>query len=113
MKAGRLRHRVTLQQAANVVNDTTGGVARTWADLGSWWCEIRPASVREGLIDGGVRDEADVRLVGRRNSVVAGLRAMDRAVGTDGRIFNIAGPPMVGNRNDEVILRAKVGLNDG
>jgi head-tail adaptor len=113
MKAGRLRHRVTLQRAVDTQDDTTGEMVRSWVDIGHWKCERKPASVREGLIDGGVRDEATTRLVGRYNRALVGLEARDRAVGTDGRIYNLAGPPQLGNANDEAVLYVKDGLNDG
>lgn len=113
MRAGTLRHRVTLQRRTDVQDQTTGAVSPTWTAIGNWRCEIRPIGVREGLIDGGVRDEADCRLVGRMNSITSTLDARDRAVRTDGLIYNFAGPPMRGNKNDEIQIRAKSGLNDG
>ena len=114
MNAGRLRHRVTLQRATDTASTTTGAAVPSWADLGNWWCEIKPVGGREGLIDGGVRAEADVRLIGRRNTVVMGLKPSDRAVSADGlTLYNIAGFPESTNDNASVTLRARVGLNDG
>ena len=113
MRAGALRHRVTLERRLDVQDSITGAVEPTWVPIGSWRCEIKPAGVREGVTDGGIRDEADCKLVGRMNSVTATLEARDRAVRTDGIIYNFAGPPMRGNKNDEVAIRAKSGVNDG
>ena len=113
MKAGRLRHRVTLQRAVDTQDDTTGEMVRSWATVGHWWCERQPIGVREGLIDGGIRDEADAKLVGRYNSALVGLAARDRAIGTDGRAYNIVGPALLGNANDTATLRVKSGVNDG
>ncbi len=114
MRAGILRHRVTLQRAVDTTNDTTGGVVRSWTDIGSWKCEVRPATVRELLVDGGIRDEADVRLIGRYNSQIAAVQAADRAVTPDGlRLYNLAGPPMISNDKREIVLRARTGMNDG
>lgn len=113
MKAGRLRHRVTLQRAVDTINDATGGAVRTWVAIGSWRYERAPATVREGLIDGGVMSEADEKWTGRYNSTVAALTAADRAVGTDGRIYNLAGPPVAANGNQQIVLRVRSGLNDG
>lgn len=113
MRAGALRHRVTLQRRVDVQDATTGAVEATWTTLGTWRCEIRPLGVREGFIDGGVRDEADCRLIGRMNTVIAALGGRDRAVRTDGIIYNFAGQPMRGNKNAEVQIRARSGLNDG
>lgn len=114
MRAGVLRHRVTLQRAADTINDATGGAVRTYTDIGSWRCEIRPGSTREALIDGGVRADADLRLIGRRNSTVASMRAVDRAVSADGVTFyNLAGLPEASNDNRQIVLRVRAGMNDG
>ena len=114
MNAGRLRHRVTLQRAVDTAAAGSGAMTTAWTDLGSWRCEIKAAGGREGLIDGGVRAEADVRLIGRRNSIVMGLKPSDRALSADGVTFyNIAGFPESSNDNRGVTLRARTGLTDG
>lgn len=111
---GPRRHRVLLQRAVDTISDTSGAAVRTWTDIGSWHCEIRPVTTREVLAEGGVRADADVRLVGRRNSVVAALRAADRAVSVDGATFyNISGLPELSNDNKFATLRASKGMNDG
>lgn len=113
MRAGALRHRVTLERRVDVQDADTGAVSPIWQTVGTWRCEIKPVAVREAFLEGGVRDEADCKLVGRMNSVTAALEARDRAVRTDGVIYNFAGQPMRGNKNDEIAIRAKSGLNDG
>lgn len=114
MTIGARRHRVLLQRAVDTINDTSGAAIRTWTDIGSWHCEIRPASTREVLADGGVRADADIRLIGRRNTTVESMRAADRAVSVDGATFyNIAGLPEFSNDNKFVTLRARTGMNDG
>ena len=114
MSAGSRRHRVLLQAAIDTLNDATGGVARSWDDIGYWNCEIRPTTVREALVDGGIRDESEVRLIGNFTTKIATLKAADRAVSRDGALYyNIAGPPMVSNDRRQAILRARVGMNDG
>lgn len=114
MNAGRLRHRVTLQRAVDTVDDTTGAASKSWTDLGSWRCEIKPANGREAFIDGGIMAESSVLLIGRRNSVVASLTAADRAVSVDGvTLYNIAAPGESSNDNRTITLRARTGINDG
>jgi head-tail adaptor len=113
MRAGIFRHRVLLQSAVDTVDDSTGEPARTWADLGYWHCEIAPISVREGLIDGGVRDEADTWLRGQYAPEVASMLAKDRAVSEAGTFYNFAGIPQIDNERRKISIRVKSGLNDG
>lgn len=47
MQAGKLRHRVTLQETVKDQNPTTGAVKNTWRDVATVWAEVSPSSVRE------------------------------------------------------------------
>jgi SPP1 family predicted phage head-tail adaptor len=49
ISAGRLRHRVTIQQATEAQN-AYGEMTQSWADLATVWGEVRPlmARAREG-----------------------------------------------------------------
>lgn len=48
MRAGALRHLLTLQQATDTLNARGEGVP-TWADEAELWGEIQPLTGREGL----------------------------------------------------------------
>lgn len=47
MQAGKLRHRVTLQEPVKEQNPTTGAVINTWRDVATIWAEVYPLSARE------------------------------------------------------------------
>ena len=46
IRAGRLRHRVTIQ-GQTTAQDSYGEAVRTWADIASVWAEIAPIAGRE------------------------------------------------------------------
>lgn len=112
-RTGRRKHRVMLQRAVDVIDDTTGAPSTSFTDLGYWTCHKRPTSVREAEITGGVRDESLFDLVGRNNSTVLSLRPKDRAVAHDGTIYNLAGIAMISDDNRDAVLRVRAGLNAG
>lgn len=47
MQAGKLRHRVTIQEPVIVQNPETGAVNKTWRDVATVWAEVSPLSARE------------------------------------------------------------------
>ena len=49
MKAGELRHRITIQQKT-VTQDTAGVITETWADLVTVWAAIEPLTGREKFL---------------------------------------------------------------
>ncbi|MGW8241252.1 phage head closure protein, partial [Klebsiella pneumoniae] len=44
MQAGKLRHRITLQEPVKEQNPTTGSVINTWRDVATLWAEVAPLS---------------------------------------------------------------------
>jgi SPP1 family predicted phage head-tail adaptor len=48
---GWLRHRVSVEQAADAA-DGTGGVTTTWAKLADLWARIKPVSAEERAVAG-------------------------------------------------------------
>jgi len=69
MRAGKLRHRVTIQRATETQSDS-GEVSRTWSTLATVWADIKPTSGAEAFRSGKIR--ADVGfLVTIRGGVAA------------------------------------------
>lgn len=84
MRAGRLRHRVTIQRP-HETRDVQGGVTRTWLDVGTAWASIEPLSGREATIV----HQVDSRITHRVNMrYYSGLVATDR-LSLSGRTFGI------------------------
>lgn len=111
MRAGRLRHRITMQRATPVTTD--GSTVTTWVDIGAVWGAVEPIRGREALIGGGILAEMDTRIVLRYNSLSATLLARDRVV-HDGVAYNLVGNPVEKDTaHRELEFLAKSGVNDG
>jgi hypothetical protein len=67
----------------------------------AWHCEIKPVSVREALIDGGVRDEADTWFSGH---YAPGSRRCGPGSGgpPERYVYSFAGIPQIGNERNEI-----------
>ena len=86
IRAGQLRHRVTLQRPA-AVTSPYGQVTTTWADIAEVWADFNPLSVREFIGQGTTQSQVSARVVIRyREDVNAAWRLVHR-----GKTYNIAG----------------------
>jgi SPP1 family predicted phage head-tail adaptor len=74
MQAGKLRHRVTIEEAT-LTRDGFGGQVETWAEWITCWASVEPLQGREFLE--GRREEAgvDTRIrIRYRSGVLPGMR---------------------------------------
>jgi len=65
MRAGRLKHRVTIQQSALAAADTYGDQAETWSDVTTVWAEVRTLDAVESWKAKQSQPEATVQVVMR------------------------------------------------
>lgn len=87
MKAGKLRHRVTIQRLSDGVQDPmTGDIVSAWVDLKTVWASVEPLSVREFIQAGASQSEVTTRITMRKTDVRAADRILHR-----GKVFNVAG----------------------
>lgn len=111
MQAGKLRHRVTLQEqaAGSPQQLPTGEPDVAWVNVATVWAEVRPLGVRERFLSAQTQPE-QTHLV--RIRYRAGVNAAMRVLfGT--RKFDILGVINVDERNAELRLQCREGLNDG
>lgn len=74
MRAGQLRHRVTIQYRTETQN-ATGEVTWTWSDLATVWASIEPISGREFFSSQQVQSSVTTRIrVRHRTDVNAKMR---------------------------------------
>ncbi len=111
MRAGRMRHRITIQRERNAsdpgfVPDGEGGYELEWIDIATVWAEVRPLSVREQGFAAQLQDSRthQVRLRAR-NDVTAGCRIMFK-----GRPFNIVGVMTVDEIKHEMLVPCEEGV---
>ncbi|CDH18565.1 phage head closure protein [Xenorhabdus bovienii] len=89
MRAGRLRHRITLQKNKST-RDTFGGVINNWEDVAEVWAEVIAISGRELVASGAVLSEATVRIWLRyRDDITTTNRIVYQGASTHGKTFAI------------------------
>ncbi|MDF7648097.1 phage head closure protein [Erwiniaceae bacterium L1_54_3] len=110
MQAGKLRHRITIQQPVKSQSPTTGGVIDTWQSIGDVWAEVAASSAREFTAAMAVQSEITTRITIRyRADVTCKHRILYR-----GKTYNIEGvlPDPVSGL-DYLTLPCSEGVNDG
>jgi SPP1 family predicted phage head-tail adaptor len=109
MRAGTLRHLVTIQSKSATI-DGYGGPVDTWSDVCTVHASIEPLAGREFIAAQAVNIETTGKIrIRYRSDVTAAMRVV---FGT--RLFNITAPPINPNeRNQELILMVSEKLNEG
>lgn len=111
MRAGTLRHRLTVQRPESV-RDATGGETITWVTVGTVWASIEPVSGRESQGVNQILAETDTRIVMRWSGLVDDLapkwRLLHQTTAYDVQsVAHLA----IGRR--EVHVNARSGKTDG
>ena len=107
MRAGRLRHRLTLQSKTYTAN-AYGEQAVTWSDEATVWGAIEPLSGREYFAQNQTQAEASVRIVIRYNSTVDETYRVKHG----GLYYNIVDVLNHDLRNRMMTLMTRQGVSD-
>jgi len=114
IRAGNLRHKVTVQQlvAGSPQQKASGEPDETWTTVATVWASIEPLRGREVLTAQQFGSEVKVRIRMRYCTLVADITAAMRVV-YDGKYYGIVAviDPMLKHR--EIELMCTQGLNDG
>lgn len=112
MEAGRLRHRITVQQ--NVpVQDVSGDPVAAWSTLGTAWGAIEPLRGREATYAGEqTLGEMDTRIILRYSLLTAQITPAHRLV-HQGSIFNVVSVAHVKLEQRAIEIMARSGINEG
>lgn len=109
MKAGSLRHKITIQENA-ALNDAAGSQKPVWVDVYSVYAAIKPLSGRELIVSQAENSEISVRIVIRYR---AGITASMRIV-YQNTIYAIVAPPInTDMRSTELQIMCAAGLSKG
>lgn len=110
MRAGKLRHRVTLQKLIQAQNPVTGELTKQWVDLDSVWASIEYLSGREFIAAQAVQSEVTARILIRyRSDVEPKMRIKYRD-----KLYNIHGVlPDLKSGLEYLTLPVSEGVNDG
>lgn len=91
MRAGRLRHRLNLQQQVET-QDSLGGAIITWTTTATVWGAVEALSGSEAFIADQVQSALQVRVIVRYGSVISGIDSTWRVVDANtGRKYDIKG----------------------
>ena len=105
MRAGRLRHRLTLQSRTET-RSATGSVTTAWATEGTVWGAIEPISGKEYLALAQTQNETAVRIVLRYYS---GLDESWRVV-SGGKAYSIQSLINTDERDHTITLMCSQGV---
>ena len=109
--AGRLRHRVTIQQPVQAQDPVTGELVQTWTDFAAdIAAAIEPLSTREFAAAQQIQSEIVARIVIRyRTGITAEMRVIH-----NGTVYNIAGVLADKDSGREYLtLPVSTGVNQG
>jgi SPP1 family predicted phage head-tail adaptor len=111
MRAGKLRHRVTLQSltAGSPQQTASGQPDESWADEATIWASVEPLRGRELFAAQEHHSRVEVRI---RLRYRAGITAAMR-VSFDGRYYNIVAVLDREERHRELELMCEQGVNNG
>lgn len=70
VRAGRLRHRVTLQ-SRSLTNDSFNQPIESWSDVGTYWAAVEPLTGREAERARQIKADASHRVVMRRVAAIS------------------------------------------
>ncbi len=94
IEAGRLRHRIRVEQQVQVKN-SFGESSIEWEAIGTFWAEIRPMSSREMLIAQQTQSRVDTVIVMRYNrAITASMRGVHSELSLAGVVLE---PPTIYN----------------
>ena len=111
MRAGRLRHRITIQRPSFAQDPITGEMVKTWVD--AWTrvpSDVDPVSVNQFVADGAPQNKVTARVLIRYRAGVDGtMRILHR-----GKVYDIEGVlPDTVSGLEYLTLPCSEGVNDG
>ncbi len=110
ISAGRLRHKVLIQNQSISQDPDTGAEVVAWSDHATVWAEVAPLSVREFVAAQAVNSEVTTRItIRQRDGVSDKSRIIHR-----GQVYNVHGvlaDPVSGL--EYLTLPCSEGVNDG
>jgi SPP1 family predicted phage head-tail adaptor len=109
MRAGKLRHLVTVQEELEDQSSMTGAVTKYWATIATVYASVDPMLGRE--LQRAMAERAELTYAIRLR-YMPGLTPRNRIL-YDGRTFNIRSVVDVEERHRELVVTCTEGLNNG
>jgi SPP1 family predicted phage head-tail adaptor len=110
MRAGGLRHRVTIQHFTSY-RDASGQPIKTWRDTATVWAQVTGINGRERVAAGAKMAEVTIRVWMRyRRDVSAASRLLCLTGPYAGKRLDIIGPPIPDDKGTRLELLCKGGV---
>lgn len=107
MRAGRLKHRITLQAYEETRDPDTGAVITTWVDVASVWASVDGVNGREFLASSAEQSGTTWRIIIRFRDLLPTWRILYNGV-----YFNIKAI-LPNNDRNQLVLMCESGVNQG
>lgn len=112
MNAGRLRHRIEVQEAVETQDDG-GDPVVSWSTVGTVWGSIEPVRGREATYAGEqTLAEMDTRITVRYSGIARQITGKHR-LSHQGTPFNVVSVAHVDLGKQRIEIMARSGINDG
>lgn len=110
MRAGKLRHKVTIQARGEVQDPVSGDMVPGWTDFASVWASVEPLSARDFIAAQANQSEITARIVIRyREGILPTMRILHR-----GKVYAIHGVlPDAHSGLEYLTLPVSEGVSDG
>ena len=110
MRAGKLRHRVTLQAPGLTQDPVSGEMVPGWTDFASVWASIEPLSARDFIAAQAGQSKITARIVVRyREGILPTMRILHRD-----KVYAIQAPlPDAHSGLEYLTLPVSEGVSDG
>lgn len=109
MKAGKLRHRVTIQAKALTQDPVSGAMAESWSDVATVWASVEPLSVRDLIAARAQQSEMTARVTIRYREILPTYRLLHR-----GKIYAVVdGLPDAMSGLEYLTIPVAEGVNNG
>lgn len=112
MRAGKLRHRVSLQAPVETQDPNTGEIIYSWVAVDTLWASIEPLSARDFIAARSEQSQISARIVIRfRENISPKMRIVHIKTGD---IYNIEGVlPDAKSGREYLTLPVSTGVSDG
>jgi SPP1 family predicted phage head-tail adaptor len=108
LSAGRLRHRVLIQDKVETLN-SNGARVLSWVDVAEVWAAVEPLSAKEFIASAATQSRVVARITIRARTLSPTMRIVHR-----GQTYNIHGVlPDKNSGLEYMTLPVEVGVNDG
>ncbi len=87
LKAGDLRHLVTIEERVTIQNEETGAISTEWGGFAEVWAKVEPLSAREFMSAQAMQSQISTRITIR---YISGLKTSMRIVHGE-QVYDIKG----------------------